>query len=600
MYRKLNGGAAASKISSLVIDKFLGVDFSSKVTEVDAAHSPDACNIICNELYKPEKRYGYKSVFSGSGMICGIYRFNKELLVHCGKELFSVTKNKTLFSGMYENKSTFFEMNETLYILDSVNYLCYDGTAVDHVYNKAFVPTTVIGRSAAGGGTAFEPVNLLTGKRCNGFIADGYSDTYNLDTKNIDSVEACYVNGVSVAFNAHLGLGAITFHNIPAVSPSGEGVTNVFIYFTKNLPVNRAKITGCTIAGLYGGENDTRVFLAGNYSMKNTDFASGLYDPTYFPDTGYTKIGGNSKIKGYVNHYDTQIIIKEGSANESTLFLRKFNITSDGTVFFTVSQGAAGVGCLAEKSMTNLDGEPVFLSKDGLRAVVGTDVDDARILAQRSEYIDAKLLKESDLSDAVCAVYQNKYFLFVNGNVYIADPRVRSSARSYEFYFFDNFPATAAYADFDGLWFGRNGKVYKYCTEEEENKYLDDGSCFSCHYTTPILNFGRWDRLKTVRSVFVTALPYRKSSFDLYLLTEEQEAKYIDGRKLDFFDFNDFDFSRVNFAATATPVAFRIKCRQKRFQHLQVKISNGRDDYEEGFGFDSLRINYSFSGRVKH
>lgn len=65
---------------------------------------------------------------------------------------------------------------------------------------------------------------------------------------------------------------------------------------------------GCT-----AGKNDTRVFLSGNPDEPDCDWQSGLYDPTYFPDTGYTRMGTDaSAIVGYLKQYESQVVVKSG------------------------------------------------------------------------------------------------------------------------------------------------------------------------------------------------------------------------------------------------------------------------------------------------
>lgn len=82
-----------------------------------------------------------------------------------------------LYDGMNNARSTAFSHDGKLYILDGQSYLVAtetgDTVGVTPVSEYAFTPTTVIGAPAAGGGTPFEAVNLLTGKRINSMVGDG-------------------------------------------------------------------------------------------------------------------------------------------------------------------------------------------------------------------------------------------------------------------------------------------------------------------------------------------------------------------------------------------------------------------------------------------
>ena len=100
------------------------------------------------------------------------------------------------------------------------------------------------------------------------------------------------------------------------------------------------KINKCRFAGLYGGKNDTRVFLSGNPDEPDCDWQSGLYDPTYFPDTGYTRMGTDaSAIVGYLKQYESQVVVKSGGAQEATSYLRTYMMADDGSALYPLPQG---------------------------------------------------------------------------------------------------------------------------------------------------------------------------------------------------------------------------------------------------------------------
>ena len=140
-----------------------------------------------------------------------------------------------VYDGMNNARSTAFSHGGKLYILDGASYLVAvetgDTIGIVSVTERAFVPTTVIGAPAAGGGTPFEPVNMLTGKRINSMIGDGTSTVFHLDSENIDSVESVKIDGVLKAetsdYTVNLSDGTVTFTQAPAESAAGGGVDNV-------------------------------------------------------------------------------------------------------------------------------------------------------------------------------------------------------------------------------------------------------------------------------------------------------------------------------------------------------------------------------------
>lgn len=107
----------------------------------------------------------------------------------------------------------------------------------------------------------------------------------------------------------------------------------------------RARRTPSTDAAspVFMAARTTRAFPCGNPDEPHCDWQSGLYDPTYFPDTGFARMGTEaSAIAGYLKQYESQIIVKTGGAQEATSFARTFVMTEDGTSYFTLRQGAHG------------------------------------------------------------------------------------------------------------------------------------------------------------------------------------------------------------------------------------------------------------------
>ena len=219
--------------------------------------------------------------------------------MHAGTKLYARPATGTqaeLCTDMDEAFSQSFVMNGVLYLLDGQTYRAVRknsaGTAWEavKVQDVAYVPTTTISAQPTGGGTSYEAVNLLTPKRINTFIGNGSATQFQVDAKNLDDTEVtAAVNGASVTVSSvNRTTGLITLASAPA---NANGLANVSITFSKTVTGYADKINQCRFAGLYGGKNDTRAFVAGNPDEPDCDWQSGLYDPTYFPDTGYTPHG---------------------------------------------------------------------------------------------------------------------------------------------------------------------------------------------------------------------------------------------------------------------------------------------------------------------
>ena len=252
---------------------FKGVDLSSNPTQVDSARGAmGTVNLISDSGGFPEKRKGWRVLLNVEEPVNGLYRGiikDKEyFLVHGGTRLYKWTENTLteLKSGLTNKQGTSFTLNDKMYVLTGGEYLVFDGETAKDATADAYVPTTTIANKPTGGGTAFEDVNLLSSKRKNGFCADGSATTYQLDTTDIESITEVKVDDKvweSSKYTLDKTKGQVKFTTAPP-KPAITGKDNVVITFVKPVEGYKEKITKCTIAAIYGGKSQDRVFLAGN------------------------------------------------------------------------------------------------------------------------------------------------------------------------------------------------------------------------------------------------------------------------------------------------------------------------------------------------
>lgn len=594
--------------------RFGGVDFTSVPTQVAAHRSPDACNMIANEKFFPVKRPGYRVFGQYGARIYGLHRLvtqeGVKLFVHAGGNLYvqdeTAQTPAPVYTQMAQNASRSFVMGGKLYLLDGNAYLCAaadaDGTVtVQPVSGGAFVPTTSIARTPAGAGTAFEAVNLLTRKRKNSFAADGTSRDFQLDFSPIASVDAVSVDGqaaASTAYSVDLAGGVVSFQTAPE---SAGGVDNVVVTFTAGAD-QRGVIDKCRVCGLFGGNNDTRVFLSGNPDAPNVDWQSGLYDPTYFPDTGYTKIGADtSAIMGYARQYDTQIVIKEGNGQDATQWLRTFALDENSRPVYAVAQGAVGMGALSRDTFAVLGDSPLFLSDAGVCAVAGTAVSQQRSVQNRSQLINRKLKMDAD-ENACAAVVGNKYYLSCGGHVYVADGAQayedEGGAVAYEWYYWEGFAPTAMLALEGRLWFGtETGAVCRLGLLDEVDCLTDAGEAFSCWWTTPMQSLNSLYRNKTVRDVSYMLMPYSQAQYQVFYRSDRRDWTLMREGSLSLFDFNQMNFGDLSFFCSTTPITERTRRKERRAEVFQVKVQN--DALGTQMGLLGIEITYKYSRKTR-
>ncbi len=589
------------------LQRFRGVDFRSADTQVDISRSPDACNMMAGDnVYFPVKRPGYKccvdSAFVGSPN--GIFPYTREgvehLLVHVGSHLLCYdcqdgeVENEVLISSeLNDAPSDGFYLEGCFWLLDGRTFWRYDGEELTPASEYAYIPLTSIAREPLGGGRVLEAVNLLSGRRCNSFAADGVSKAFHLDAQALDADEVkVLADGVLLkegeGFTVDRAAGVINF----AAAPSKfSGVDNVTVEFCKTVEGYADRINRCRVAQMYGGRNDTRVFFTGNPDFPNCDWYSGLYDPTYFPDTGYTYIGSDaSAIMGYAKQFDSLIVIKGESHTDAAMYLRTCSFDQNGEVVFPVLQGAAGDGCVSFASIAVYQDTPLYVSSGGVRAVVGTEVYEQRTIKSRSAYIDSRLMTQQ-LAESCGVVHEGRYYLCVDGVCYVADLRQMSADASsvdgsaqFEWYYFDNIPAKRLLSHGRYLWFlSEEGKLYRFYRSKEKGIYSDAGQPIRAWWTTPLLPLSGEMSEGTVRRVSLLLQPMQHSGCKVYVQSDgvgiDEEHAYVDRRYLDLIDFEDVDFGRFSFSALYQPAweHFRLRRRKTRLFSLKI-VSDGEGD----------------------
>ena len=388
--------------------------------------------------------------------------------------------------------------------------------------------------------------------------------------------------------------GTVALASAPA---DGQGRDNVSIAFSKTVPGAANTINRCRIAGLYGGKNDTRVFLAGNPDEPHCDWQSGLYDPTYFPDTGFARMGTEaSAIAGYLKQYESQIIVKTGGAQEATSFARTFVMTEDGTSYFTLRQGAHGEGAVAPRTFAMLNDVPLFLSAQGVMGVYGTAVAEQNTIRSISESVRPRLVQEQAMENACAAVFEGRYYLALNGNVYIADGHLNEEDGYPAWFFWTNVPAQCL-AVLDGrLWFGTaDGRLCRFSLPGDADAYTDDGEAIDAYWCTPTLSLSDWTRYKTIRDIIPTLMPYTRSSAALCFTDEGGETFRI-SRNLDLFAFRGWDFARLSFRCMPGAVSWRSRRRRHHRPLFTLRIGNDRAG--EPFGLLALTLRWTENGSI--
>ena len=565
----------------------------------------------------------------------------KQYIYHVGTDLYLRSSNSTDFIKLYDSAnrhlSKSWQFEKKLYILDGKNIYSYtygDESIVPIGEENGYIPTLTIGKEAAGGGVAYEPLNMLQPGFYETFLAQTNQVFFQLSFGNLDSTpvrvwvlnsQGAWVEKTEgVDFIVNRGTGLVDIAPSPGPSPI-TGEDNVKILAYRTVPGYRERVTNCTIGALFGvGGAEDRLFLSGNPDYPNWDFYSEQYDPTYFPDTGYSALGSEaSAIVGYalVNNY--LATFKDGGDLTQAVFIREGDLvthtntmTDAGGKTYTVETSEPafklintlqGHGVVAPYAFGNLQTEPVFLTKAGIFAITAQDITGEKYSQNRSFYLNGALTKEENMEDAVATVYNDMYVLALNSKLYILDGLQATrtdrsepyATRQYVGYYCTNVPARCIWND-DALWFGTDdGKICKFYTDVEDlASYNDDGKEIYACWETPDLDGKLFYKNKTFRYFAIRMMKALRTSVKLYsqklgawnFIKEDTSTGVV-------FDFENIDFELFSFSTDTSEKVVHTKVRVKKVDKARFRVENG--NMNEPFGLFDLALEYIESGNYK-
>ncbi len=595
---------------------FKGIDLNNAASNVENNRSPDAPNMIRDQVGKVRKRMGYTTVQTLKGRINGRFMLKGKELIHSGTVLQHRTAENVwaeLYKEMNDKRSCGIVFGEKLYILDGKTYLCYDGETVKPVSESATVPTVIIGRKPQGGGVAYEALNLLSRGWKESFLSDGSSTEYQLTTDELaeDKLKAEFLQNdgswtekkEGTDFTVDRKIGKVKFSSAPPVSPV-TGQDNVRITAYKDREGYVKKVNQMDIATLFGvsGSPD-RVFIAGNPEFPNVDYYSELNDPTFFGDTSYANIGqSDARIVGYSIVGNYLAAHKASGTDGRNVVIRSGTMSSKGEAEFRVVNTLKGEGAVSQYAFQSLKNEPLFLTRSGVYGITVGEMTGERINELRSLHISEAIRKIAHPEECTAYIWRDFYFLSDgSGTVYVLDGMQREYAKDapwssyqYECYQLTNIRARIWWDDGETLWFGtEDGKLCRFATDVDSPKsYNDDAQAITAYWDTPDLSGSVFFKNKTFRavSVLLAAAPLTGCR----VLAQKKgiwSQVYDSGQKARYFDWNYIDMAKFVFSSDRTPHTLNGKIKVKKVDKCRFRIIN--DVLNEPFGLYAFATEYT-------
>lgn len=349
------------------------------------------------------------------------------------------------------------------------------------------------------------------------------------------------------------------------------------------------RINKATISTKFGyGGNMDRLFVAGYYDMPEYEFWSEIDNPLYFPDLNYAALGdSDTSIMGWSRIDNNQMAVhKNFNGSDPTIYIQSASLNDDFSVNFPVKEGAAGVGVISQRAFGVLNGEPLALSSEGVFSTqLVTDVAaDVKYAAPRSYFIDP-FLRNLNLAQAEAIVFNNSYYLAVDGFVFFADGSqlrsVKSDIYSYEWFLWDNIPVNVWWIYQNQLYFGTaDGCICKF-----NDSYMDIDKPVNCYWTTPPLFFGSTSYYKKIKNVIVSSVMPSTDFSEVYIdYISDYGVNNVKGALID----NTSHLGSIKSIST--------NYKLNKISSLQLRI---RADNAEDFNISDISILYSLGSRFK-
>lgn len=555
--------------NTVVIDKFLGLrqDSAGDLT-LELGELAECKNCRITENYKIKKREGYTQVYSlGSnkkiqgmwyGKLGNSYHFVFAVNGHVYK--LNTTNGTTTDLGTLTDASTyFFAFNDKLYIQNGNEYKYWTGTG--NIADVAgYIPKVAVATPPTGGGTPFEAINTLTGKKHQTFNGNNSATAFTLAETAIDSVDSVYVNGVLKTVTTHYTVntttGVVTF-TVGNSPPTGTD--NVDIYWTKGNGT-RTNVTAHKQSVLFGGANDSRVFMYGvDNKLIYSALAGGVPSAEYFPENNYLLIGSDEyDITGLTRQYDRLIIHKE---TDTHYCVYEFDATN-GTSFPTYPLNDS-VGNIAFGQVRTVLNNPYTLTNKGIYQFVATNVRDEKNVQLISDRVQVGI-DELALSSAVTFDWEKKleYMAFVDNKGYVYN------YRNDTWYYFELADTPSCFVEVDSVaYFGTsNGKIMKF----DANKLTDNNVAISARWETGYMAFGANYIRKFLNFAWIGLQPKGRSMCMVSWETDDTISSVSHEIQYNLIDFNNINFGDFSFQTSISPKPFRVKLKAKKFTLLKV------------------------------
>lgn len=474
-----------------------------------------------------------------------------------------------------------FAFGSRLYVMSTAGCAVLQGGRL--LTAEPYIPRVIAGMDPAGGGTAFESINLLTGKRRVDYSSDGEAVEYVLPSEaasvlgvTIDNTE--YPPGELGSFDRERGI--FTFTAAPV-----KGVGNVeFLYDTEDPEAEetRRRLLRMPLLEAYNGSTDTRLFTAGDgssicYYTGVTE--NGVASPLYFPAMNEVKVDvTGAAVTGLVRHYSKLLVFtREGACTISYEPVTQ----ADGSTIagFYLRTMNRDFGNDAVGQVQTVNNYPRTISRDGIYEwrITSSYYKDERYAKRISDKVK-RSLGNADINRVVTCDdnYSRTYYVFLNdedGTVLVN----RYDLGKDEIWCIYNSSLCSSVSQAmvcKGRVIFRNDREI-FCFDD--NSAMDAGAepegettAIEATWESGYMDFGADFKRKYSSQIYVSMLPQANSALTITAATDKRSDYMEKTIRSNLFSFGNFSFPRLTFDTNTTPRIQRVRLKVKKFVYYKM------------------------------
>jgi len=617
----LNSLPSAAKTYQVDFPKLTGgLNLSELNYRLDANESPDVRNLLWQDgvlQCRDGQSWASADAALGTGYTCFSELFHGYAVFHIGTGLYcgapgsDLMELKSLYTGVPENRGTFFRYLDWLFYKNRGGYvrIKYDPEVgeikAENMADLAYVPVIQInGDPETGAGDSYQPENRISAKKTVRYNAKSGVTVYQLPVKNVDDIVSVYVDGTKVEdYSAKLTDGTVTFKTAPGVTDPPTNNT-VEITFSKADSDTFNSVMDCCYAATAGAENSICILLAGCEAQPNMVFWNDRdnlsMDPGYFPFPYYNLAGDtNDPVTGFGRQYSDTILLKEHSVGKLTYGVETENVDGRYSISFTYANVNDKIGCDLPWSIQLVENNLIFCNTyqgvQMLRSSSAAYENNVTCISRKVNGGPGRGLLHDVRQPGVVTAFDDddRYWLCANGNVYLWDYALSTFSEP-SWFFFTNVAGVAYFRDYDHNIYHLNaqGRVTRF-----ERYFMDYGGPIEKLYQFPTQSFGTYDRLKDVTGVLLAVRSDTDTDIDIRYETDYETRYDRTAIRTASWRLAPRNLAQRSLAVARNAFVSRRKPGCRHVRHFSMALSN--NDVGCDLAIVSAQIQYKYQGRER-